>query len=344
MRWKTNMKIIHFIPDDSIGGLQNFCLSLAKAQNFDHNVAVYYFKRNRKLALTQNIAQQFSLIKYLSILFARKEIMLHTHGNVLSLIGTLCLFNSNVKIVHTVHNEAKYEAGSKRMKLHSFWFKCKFAYPVVIAESLQADFKDYYGFDAFAYVLNGIADDKIYINYKKKSNATFNLLFLGRLDYQKNINLLLKAVNKINNKTLLPIRLHVAGRDEQVYDQELFDELQHQNIVLYYGLVEKPAFLFDICDCICFSSIFEGLPIAAIEAKLSKLQLLTTDVGGISDIIEPWDILLPNGSGSDTFADGIIAAHSKKELVEETNIDFSISRVKKEYDRIYDKIMYITNN
>lgn len=343
------MNIVHFIPNNGIGGLQKLCIELAEQQiNRYDIVEVVYVKgvsgghsSKEKLPITP-----FSILNILKLLRLKSPVIVHTHGNILTKIGWIGFFKKNIKVIHTVHNESNYEAGKYRRIIHSLYFKFGLVSPVVIANSLTKDFTNAYSMQPFGFVLNGIKFNAISDKRIPTPNkGEFNLLFLGRLDYQKNINILLQALDFFcNTHPEINIKLHVGGVDGGYYDKVLFSELEHKGLLKYYGLVNDVHPLLLRCDCLCLCSNYEGLPLVAIEAKLHGLQVVSLEVGGIADIMEDNDVLLPRTVSPKIYAEAIYQAFLKVKNQSLSTLDFSIERVEYEYSKIYSKALHNTNN
>jgi len=107
------------------------------------------------------------------------------------------------------------------------------------------------------------------------------LLSVGELNKNKNHEVIIKAIAKLRNEDVFYV---VAGEGDT--KKELL-ELVHE-----LGLADKIHFLgfrYDIpelnhcADAFCFPSYREGLGLAAIEAMICGLPLITSNVHGIND-------------------------------------------------------------
>lgn len=133
---------------------------------------------------------------------------------------------------------------------------------------------------------NGVSPSRIYKRQRRseKGNAdAVKLLSVGRLSDQKNLSLLIASLGRLPN---LKYRLKIAG------EGNLRQELEHlvhskgiSDHVEFLGNVSNVKELLDEADVFVMSSAWEGLPIAQIEATLSGLPVIVTDVGGCSEIV-----------------------------------------------------------
>ena len=127
------------------------------------------------------------------------------------------------------------------------------------------------------------------IEEKKKNRvALVRLLFLGKIDKRKGIFDVLESVKK--NKELFEnkIKIIVGGNGEVDMLKRIILEGHLSNIVEYVGWVtgEKKTRLFLESDIMLLPSYNEGLPISLLEALSYKMPLISTHVGGISEILE----------------------------------------------------------
>lgn len=122
-------------------------------------------------------------------------------------------------------------------------------------------------------------------NYQDR--AVVNLLYVGRLSEQKNLSLLFNALSRIDTKEY---RLMLAGSGpEEAKLRDLANQLGITDRVNFLGNVDNVSTLLKEADVFVMSSAWEGLPIAQIEATLTGLPVLVTDVGGCSEIVEKVD-------------------------------------------------------
>lgn len=111
---------------------------------------------------------------------------------------------------------------------------------------------------------------------------------VGRLAPIKNHGLFLDAVALLAEKGVLARYFIVGDGQEKPMIEKRVKELQDQ-----YGLkIELTSWIKDIAtfnagmDIICLSSDNEGTPVSLIEAQASGVPVISTDVGGVKDILD----------------------------------------------------------
>jgi glycosyltransferase involved in cell wall biosynthesis len=132
---------------------------------------------------------------------------------------------------------------------------------------------------------NGVSMDRILPKHEYRSNSPVKLVCVGSLGEQKNHALLLRALSKISDSGV-DYRLTVAGEGLKKNElKNLVDSLGIEHKVTFIGICNNVNQLLHDADIFVMSSSWEGLPIAQIEATLTGLPVLVTDVGGCSEIV-----------------------------------------------------------
>ena len=102
-----------------------------------------------------------------------------------------------------------------------------------------------------------------------------NLITVGRLDYGKNHEMMIRAFVDIKNKNTL---LYILGEgDLEVSLRQLTRELDASDRVIFLGFDSNPFKYLVKCDVFLFSTRFEGFPTVLIEALACQLPIISTD-------------------------------------------------------------------
>lgn len=115
------------------------------------------------------------------------------------------------------------------------------------------------------------------------------MLFVGRLDHQKDPQLLVSAmaelISKVKNARLILVGDGVLRAE---VEQAISNHALGQHIKLF-GVVsqEKVAEMLRAADLLLLSSAYEGMPRCVVEALGSGVPVVSTNVGEVCRLVEP---------------------------------------------------------
>lgn len=159
-------------------------------------------------------------------------------------------------------------------------------YGIVLSNSLIPNFKFFFK-EENIFVVENFFEDILQIEETELSLKKYDILkvvFLSNLIEEKGINLLIKAVDNLNEKGL-KIELTIAGNITPEFDS---NSIKNKSYIEYLGVVSgksKRKLLLE-SNVFCLPTYYkmEGQPISLIEAMATGNVILTTDHAGILDI------------------------------------------------------------
>ncbi|MFT5756062.1 MAG: glycosyltransferase involved in cell wall biosynthesis [Alteromonadaceae bacterium] len=192
-----------------------------------------------------------------------------------------------------------------------------------------------------------VINNAVHIPYLKKSLITNNkkavttLLFLGRLEPPKNPVELIHIFAKIKNKNC---HLLIAGDGYLKGDVEsAIKKLSLQNRVTLLGIVTDISSLMLKVDCLVLPSLWEGLPMAVLEAGSYALPIISTSVGAIprllSDDCGYLSTLAQFPETLDLILNDLALANKRgNNLYNKIKLEYSLSSISKQHFDIYQSI------
>lgn len=170
---------------------------------------------------------------------------------------------------------------------------------------------------------------------KKRSEFNLNeddfvLFTAGQLSKRKNHEVVIKALAKIENKS---VKLLICGLGElEKYLKELISDLGLENRVILAGYRKDVIEQLHAADCFVFPSFQEGLPVALMESMAAGLPIVCSNIRGNVDLIEhEINGFLVNPEDVNGFAESIQKVLSDKKM----QIDMGNRNLElvKKYDR-----------
>lgn len=296
------IKVVQVMPKFELAGaqtmLENLVNKLDKKRFEIYIISLYNYKSAITDRLEKNNYKIYYLNKkkgidlsiYKKLINIFKEInpdVIHTHGYVLKYVMPAKIFlGLNCKIVHTIHNIATKEVPKMQRIFQRIYFKHFNVIPVAISDKIQSTILEEYRLDRkdVPVIVNGIDLEKC--KEKTDYGDVKRLLNIGRLAEQKNQLLLIDVFYEIC-RFYDDIKLYIIGEGE--LKQQLVDKINVLNLSDRVILLGGKSECYDDLkesDIFILTSKWEGFPMTIIEAMGTGIPILSTDVGGISDIIE----------------------------------------------------------
>lgn len=135
---------------------------------------------------------------------------------------------------------------------------------------------------------NGISEEFLLDGQKSKSNNNINLLFVGRLVPYKGADMLIEAVNKIEEaiKDRITVTIVGDGSERKKLEQKV-EALNVKSIVTFTGWVtqEETKAYYQESDIFCFPSVREFGGAVVLEAMACGLPCIVVNNGGIGEYV-----------------------------------------------------------
>jgi len=314
--------VLYILTKLELGGAQKVCLTLFKGiserglssglisgtegvlvsqvQGYDNVHLLKEFKREIGLKnLISEIKSFFSLFRLMKkIKREHPMVVVHTHSTKAGVLGRLAAFFAGIsERVHTVHGFGFNDFQSRPVRLImisiEYVMSLLTTHYVCVSENDRAIGAKLFPYFAQKSSLIRAAVDWDCFCINTRVKAIDSNLIIGTVSCfkpQKNLIDLLRAFKYVYNKLSVRNRnrifLHIIGDGALRSDLEAFvRENGLEDKVVFLGWQANVNLFMQGWNIFAMSSLWEGLPCAIIEARLSKLPVVCYDVGGIAEVV-----------------------------------------------------------
>ena len=361
------MKIVHILADLCTGGGQKFAIDLCNELAQDPANEVYIFvldKIDDSFMLVSKISDKVELIsadkvggfslktvpKIYKILSKIKPDVVHTHLRALA-YSSVPLILLKIPTIHTVHNVAQKEIGTKIRRYYKFLYDYFNFRPVSISHQVLESVKSEYGNNQIELIYNGtkalnktkqFEKTEDYINSLKKTPNTKVFINIARVSEQKNQVMLIEAFEELLSSGE-DVLLLIIGSIDQEYKQKCDKVLKSHDYIRFEGVKNNISDYLISSDALCLSSLYEGLPIVILEAFSCAKPTITTPAGGVVDVIEHQKTgFISKGFSKDEYValikEFIKDPSLKDNLKELFDKNYNITTTAKKYLELYKKV------
>lgn len=303
-----------------------------------------------------------------------KPDIVHTHASKAGAIGRLAAIHCKVPvIVHTFHGHVFHGYFSKVkttiFKIIERYLSKKSSAIIAISQIQKNELTKIHKVCAenqTAVIPLGFDLNRFTQNQPEKRTAFRNNFFIneneltigiiGRLAPIKNHFLFIDAVEFVLKNTNQKIKAVIIGDGET--KQSLIDYIKQKQLTYSLGENNNATFIFtswiknvDVAlaglDLVCLSSKNEGTPVSLIEAQAAGKYIITTNVGGIKDILNPNCGMLNEVEDEEKFKSNLLnavinykmvtknASSAKNEVIEK----FSYQRLCTDMNLLYKQLL-----
>ena len=215
--------------------------------------------------------------------------IVHTNSSKPGVVGRIAAFTARVPlVVHTVHGLAFHKF--VKFPKWQFYFLCEmfaslFCHKIILVNKF---YSRYFGlFKRKVSTIYNAIDYKKFDGIKKspKIGGKIRVLFVGRLDPQKNSLGLLRAAKLVVEQNSNVI-FTLVGDGEFMPDCKKFVvENKLQNNVILAGWQNNPGNFYVESDIFAASSIYEAFGLMFLEAGYFHLPICATNVEGVPEVV-----------------------------------------------------------
>jgi glycosyltransferase involved in cell wall biosynthesis len=306
-----------------------------------------------------------------------KPDIVHTHASKAGALGRLAAYNQKVPvIIHTFHGHV-FDAyfGSAQANFYKFLERrlANFSTKIIAISDIQKDdlvnkFK-ICNEDKVEIIKLGFDLSKFHDNQEEKrlqfrakyavEDDEIAIAITGRLVPVKNHSMFLDVVKKVLDCTTKKVRFFIVGDGEERDNiTQKINALHIPYCDALQSIESKPltltSWIKDVdvlnagVDIVVLTSLNEGTPVSLIEAQAANKPIVTTNVGGISDIVIPnKTALLAESNDANFFAEQLLSLIENESKRLEFQIEgwryvrdrFHHTRLTAEMDSLYSTLL-----
>jgi len=237
---------------------------------------VYVFNMNPSIKNFKNIVRLYRFFKYI------KPDIVHTAAAEANFHGIIAARLAGVKIIFG--EEIGIPDHSNIAKI-SFKFIYRFTKKVICVSNAVKKYLISIGEinDQQGIVLYNPVSIPQQYNIKKSNY--FTLIYVGRLEKVKNVDLLIAAFAKLKEWEKMKLVIVGDGR-ERAYLEQMTKDLKVDSNIEFKGFQSRPEKFVNQADLFVLPSYSEGFGIAVVEAMYQGVPCLCSKVGGIPEFIK----------------------------------------------------------
>ncbi|MBE0517274.1 MAG: glycosyltransferase family 4 protein [Methanophagales archaeon] len=256
-----------------------------------------------------------------------RDIIIHAHDWMVSSAAIDLAFEYQKPLVSTIHStEFGRSQGIKegyQMRIHELEDRLVglSGHVIVCSESMRREIQSLFGVtEKISVIPNGVDASKFDFSLDSAalkerfcgSKGSTMIVFIGRLVYQKGINVLIGAMPRILgscSRAHGDVKLLIVGEGPmrpQLERDAVY--LGVSNHVVFTGYLDDYTVrsLLKAADVVVLPSLYEPFGIVALEAMAARTPVVASDVGGLSELLGNGEGIKVPPDNSESLADIII--------------------------------------
>lgn len=245
-----------------------------------------------------HFCRQLSVSKDLNALLALFKLMrqkrfdvVHTHSSKTGVLGRIAAKIARVpKVIHTVHGFAFPAATSKKSYYLYFfleWFAKFFTDELIVLNEKDREIatnKLGYAKECVHIIANGVDVDKFIPDVTRPTSEKIKIIMVGRLWPQKDPKTLFNAVKQLLDNNV-NVSVTYVGDGELMHQLKKLAQDYTANIS-FLGWKDNISELLPQHNLFILPSLWEGMPLAILEAMSCGLPCLVTNIPGNNDLVK----------------------------------------------------------
>ncbi|WP_081210057.1 glycosyltransferase [Salegentibacter sediminis] len=303
----TKLRILHIIKSLGRGGAEMLLpetLKLHDKEKFEFHYIYFLPWKDQMVGAIEDAGGKvtcFEAKDNINLLLQYKKIdsyckehkidLVHCHLPWAGFVGRLVHKRTGIPVIYTEHNmQERYHIATKSINKFSFNFQSlSLGVSQDVSNSIKKNIQPKIPVRT---LLNGVNTEAFQRSEHSEIRLQLGIpedaIVIGNVAvfrFQKRLVEWLQVIKKIRKRNLNVYGIIVgAGPLEEEIKKE-WKALELEKFVFFPGLKTDVKPYFEVMDIFMMSSSFEGLPIALLEAMSMECAVVSTDAGGIKEVI-----------------------------------------------------------
>lgn len=286
------MKILYLLQSTRFSGAENVVCQIISMLKKNSDYEMIYCSPDGQIRESLNERNiQFEPIEDLSVKEVKRIIkkynpdIIHAHDR--SACVTAAIASKNIPVVAHIHVNNNSGMASLLKNIVLTLYARKYRHIFWVSDSAYDEFQFKSIISEKSSVLYNVIDMKS-LSEKADSDVSeydYNIVYVGRLSYQKNPERLMKVLHSTIRKKS-DVKVAIVGNGE--YEQFVVDYIRNNDLkknIDYLGYSNNPLKIIRSSKVLVMTSRFEGTPMVALEAQCLGVPIVSTPVDGMKKVV-----------------------------------------------------------
>ena len=293
-------KVVFILPQMGLGGLDKMVYLLIKNLDY-HNFQPYLItitEFNHDNLMIHDLTQKGVEIHFLDkkegfdirTCFQLSAILKRIDADIIHIHNRACLYAfwyllfCKKKAFQTIHSLPQREMTKFHRLMMRILFHLRKVRPIAISDTIRRETASYYKLkeDWIPTIYNPVETNRFYTGEKYER---FTFITAGRLSSEKNQIMMIEAINALHKQNIECDLLILGEGSERSVLQNKIQEYSLQKEVKLLGKIDNVEDYLAKSHVFLLTSRYEGLPLCILEAMAAGLPVVSSNVGGVPDIV-----------------------------------------------------------
>lgn len=286
------MRILHLLQSDRFSGAENVVCQIIGMFKDDDSFEMAYCSQDgqiKEALLERNIRfypmTKLKVAEVKRVIKEYKPDVIHAHDMHASFVAAIAC--GKIPLISHIHNNSFQSRGLSLKSIAYVLAAAKAKHIFWVSKSSKDGYVFKKFFDQKSSVLQNIIDiDNLYEKMQSDKNEyNYDIVYVGRLTYQKNPERLVDVLEKVCQKQP-NVRIAIIGTGELEEKVRLLAQEKGLNgNIDFLGFCSNPLKVMHDSKAMVMTSRWEGTPMCALEAQSLGIPIVTTPTDGLCDII-----------------------------------------------------------